>query len=99
VFGTRGELVGDGSAIRHYDFLTDTWHQIDTDGSDHSILGGHGGGDYGLMCAFVEAVAQDDPGRILSGPRETLETHLMVFAAERSRRDNRVVSLEEMYVQ
>ena len=54
---------------------------------------GHGGGDYGLMQAFVAAVAAKDPGRILSGPQETLETHLSVFAAERSRREGTVVSV------
>ena len=45
------------------------------------------------MHRFIEAVATDDPGKILSGPDETLETHLMVFAAEKARRKNRVVDL------
>ena len=31
---------------------------------------------------------------ILSGPEETLETHLMVFAAERARHERRVVDVE-----
>ena len=97
IFGTRGELAGDGTTIRHFDFLTDTWKQIDTHTGDHSILSGHGGGDLGLMKAFVHAVRNDDRSRILSGPRESLETHLMVFAAERSRRENRVVPMEEMF--
>ncbi len=94
IFGTRGELIGDGSAIRHFDFLTNTRSEINIDATDHSVLGGHGGGDYGLMHAFVDAVAHNDPRRILSGPEETLETHLMVFAAERARREDRVVAIE-----
>ena len=54
----------------------------------------HGGGDYGLMKSFVEAVASNDPSKILSGPAETLESHLMVFAAERARHEDRVVRVE-----
>jgi len=34
-------------------------------------------------------------GRIVSGPDETLESHRMVFAAERARREDRVVHLNE----
>lgn len=93
VFGTKGELYGDGTVIEHYDFLTEKKERIDTRATDASVLGGHGGGDYGLMDGFIAAVAEKDPTRILSGPEETLETHLMVFAAERSRREGRVVEL------
>ena len=93
VFGTMGELYGDGTMIHHYDFLTDRTEVIDTEALDSSILGGHGGGDYGLMMSFVSAVAEADPAKILSGPEETLESHLMVFAAERARKEGRVVRL------
>jgi len=94
VFGTRGELRGDGSKITHFDFLTDETQVIDTEASDGSILGGHGGGDEGVMSRFVAAVAAEDDSKILSGTRETLESHLMVFAAEQARRENRVVAIE-----
>ena len=85
IFGTRGEIYGRGGEIRLYDFLTDEWRTIDTKATDASILGGHGGGDFGLIQSFVAAVSENDPSRILSGPDETLESHLMVFAAERAR--------------
>jgi hypothetical protein len=52
---------------------------------DGSILSGHGGGDQGLIEHFVAALARNDPSQIRSGPAETLETHLMVFAAEAAR--------------
>jgi hypothetical protein len=51
------------------------------------------------MKNFLAAVAEEDPSKILSGPEETLETHLMVFAAERARREKRVVTLDEMHAQ
>ncbi|MHA2078541.1 MAG: hypothetical protein ACW99X_13190 [Candidatus Thorarchaeota archaeon] len=47
----------------------------------------------GLIDAFVSAVAENDPTHILSGPDETLETHLMTFAAERSRNEGKTVNL------
>ncbi len=95
IFGTRGEIYGDGSKITLFDFLTDTTEVIDTEASDASILGGHGGGDYGLMKSFISAVASGDQSKILSGPAETLESHLMVFAAEKARRENSVVDVPQ----
>ncbi|MCP4200136.1 MAG: Gfo/Idh/MocA family oxidoreductase [Proteobacteria bacterium] len=90
IFGTRGEIYGDGTKLEHYDFLTDvtTIHEIDI--GDAS---GHGGGDERTVESFIAAVANNDPSLILSDPEETLESHLIVFAAERARRENRVVNL------
>ncbi len=93
VFGTRGELIGDGSTIEHFDFLTNQRQVIDTRASDGTVAGGPGGGDFGLMQAFVAAVASQDPSPILSGPEETLDTHMMVFAAEEARTTNTVVDV------
>ncbi|MDE0963517.1 MAG: Gfo/Idh/MocA family oxidoreductase [Candidatus Latescibacteria bacterium] len=90
IFGTKGELFSDDEKIEVFDFLTDARRDIEIDPTDPSILGGHGGGDYGLMQCFVAAVAEGDPTRILSGPDETLESHLMVFAAERARKNGTV---------
>lgn len=93
IFGTRGEIYGDGERIEVFDFLTDQTTLHDTNSPDGGILGGHGGGDYGLMDAFVSAVADNDQGLILSGADESLETHRMVFAAEQARLEHRVVDL------
>lgn len=93
IFGTRGEITGNGSQLRIFDFLSDNTKIIETELPDKNILSGHGGGDYGLIDSFVAAVAENDAQRILSGPQETLESHLMVFAAERARLENRVVDL------
>ena len=48
------------------------------------------------MNAFIEAVSTRDQRKVLSGPDETLASHRMVFAAEQSRREGRVVDLREM---
>jgi predicted dehydrogenase len=83
LFGTKGQIVGDGRTIEIYDFLTDK----------KTVTGGHGGGDGGVVDNFLAAVAANDPSMTLSGPRETLESHLMVFAAEQSRREGRIVEV------
>jgi predicted dehydrogenase len=93
IFGTRGELYCDGHVIRVHDFLTDATQAIDVDALTAGRPGSHAGGDYGLMDAFVSAVATSDPSFILSGPQESLESHLMVFGAEQARIENRIVSL------
>ncbi len=95
IFGTRGEIYGDGSNLEHFDFLTRRRRTIDTNAADGTLAGGHGGGDEGLMASFLRAVAENDQGLILTGPAETLESHRMVFAAERARREGRVVRLDE----
>lgn len=93
IFGTRGELIGDGAKIHVHDFVTDQTETIDTSIPNNLGLEGHGGGDYGLIHAFTTAVAENDPRKILSGPEETLQSHLMVFAAEQSRLKKKTILL------
>jgi predicted dehydrogenase len=94
IFGTLGMIENDGTTIVITDFLHDTVQKIDTNiADDGGILSGHGGGDFGLMDCFVRAIAERDSSHILSGTDETLESHLMVFAAEKSRRTGTVIVL------
>jgi predicted dehydrogenase len=94
IFGTRGELSGDGETISIYDFMTRQTQVVTAEQTGAmSAAGGHGGGDAGLMDAFTEAVAASDPERIRSGPRESLASHLAVFAAERARLNGTVETL------
>ncbi len=92
IFGTRGEIEGDGRFIKIHDFMTNEDETIDT-----QIAGGimkqHGGGDFGLMENFVNALLAGDPSLVITGARESLETHLAVFAAEKARRENRIVEM------
>jgi predicted dehydrogenase len=86
IFGTRGELRGDGGSLSVYDFLTRTEKAVDLAvAGAMDAAGGHGGGDAGLMDAFVAAVATGNPDLVKSGPRESLTSHLTVLAAERAR--------------
>ena len=95
VFGTRAELAGDGETIRVYDFLTRAERTVTPAAAGGMNAGeGHAGGDAGLMDAFTAAVATGDRALISSGPRESLASHLAVFAAERARLNGTVENID-----
>ena len=58
--------------------------------------GSHGGGDSNILHAFVNALRQNDPNAVLTGTAESLESHRIVFAAEKSRQEGRTVELAEL---
>ncbi|KAI6034259.1 hypothetical protein BKA83DRAFT_299006 [Pisolithus microcarpus] len=88
---THGEIVGDMSTFSVTDFRTGrkTKHYPKHEG------GGHGGGDLGLVSAFVEAVRTNNQACLGTDVSEILNSHLTVFAAESSRREGRVVDCAE----
>jgi predicted dehydrogenase len=88
IYGTRGELRGDGETIEVYDFRTreTSRHEV---GDTH---GRHGGGDEAIMGDFIAAVAAGDPALVPTSPRVALESHRIVFAAETARHEDRVVT-------
>jgi len=90
IFGTHGELRGDGAGVDVYDFASGrtTHHPV-----EEEISSRHGGGDDGVMAAFVAAAAAGDPALVPTSPAETLASHRMAFAAETARREGRVVAL------
>uniref|UniRef100_A0A3B3UMN4 Zgc:154075 n=1 Tax=Poecilia latipinna TaxID=48699 RepID=A0A3B3UMN4_9TELE len=93
IYGSKGEMSYDSKEICVFDFLTQrtTKHTASSEALKHYGMAGHGGADYHLMNAFISAVANNDPSMIRSGPEETLISHLLVFEAERSRVEGRVV--------
>jgi predicted dehydrogenase len=98
LFGTRGYIETDTVKIKLFDFVAEKETVVDTSVPEGSATAatGHGGGDQGLMQAFLEAVATGDPRKVWSGPEATLASHRLVFAAERARRENRVVLLADI---
>lgn len=93
IFGTRGQIEGDGVTATVTDFVTGAERQVEIglDGPDAGR--GHGGGDEGLVTAFLDALTTGDPRHILSDPVTSLESHVVAWAAERSRHTGTVVTL------
>ena len=86
--GTTGYLEGDGSKFTVTDFRTrnqQVWDKKISDIPEYKDTG-HGGGDLALARDFVEAVAHQDPSRLSSTIDVSIESHVMGFAAERSRK-------------
>ncbi len=93
ICGTLGELIGDGDTLTVHRFLDDSSRTIETSTTGSvDINDGHGGGDYGIVDAWIASLGGGRP--TISGPSATLESHRIVFAAEESRRTGRVVELD-----
>jgi predicted dehydrogenase len=76
--------------ITVYDHLSGTIEQVPLSSGGE---GGHGGGDGGLMHAFCQAVRNPN-GDTLTSARISLDSHLLAFAAERSRLTGTVVDMD-----
>jgi len=93
VSGSAGELRG----VLHSGLIELSRHgstERETIRIDASPFG-HSGGDQGLLDHFCEVVARDAPELVRASGRSALESHLLGFAAERARLEQRVVEMED----
>jgi len=81
----------DGDRIEVHDHRSGQQTTYDTHPKGTS---GHGGGDFGLMAAFVGALQNDEENAALTTARTSLESHLMAFAAEDARLEEKVIRME-----
>jgi predicted dehydrogenase len=88
VMGSMGDIVGDMNSFVLTDFRTGKkteWKQE----SD-----GHGGGDWRLVADWIQAVDQQNPALLTSTIDASIESHVMGFAAEKSRKENKVIEIK-----
>ncbi|KAK2148480.1 hypothetical protein LSH36_495g02004 [Paralvinella palmiformis] len=103
VFGTKGELTCDfdTTIVRQFDFVKgdvvihDTKDDIRS--ASNSRLQTHGGADFFAMKAFVDAVSMNEPNLILTGPKESLQSHYLCFVAEKARIEKCVLDLNDHF--
>lgn len=79
IMGSMGDITGDMESFTLTTFKTGkrtTW-SMKTDA--------HGGGDHSLVKDWIQAVGQQDPALLGSSIDVSVESHIMAFAAERSR--------------
>jgi predicted dehydrogenase len=90
IFGTKGQIeadMGTKQIVLHR--FGEQKQTIPLDmGSEAS---GHGGGDYGIMRDFLSVLRNGGESR--TSAAVSLQSHLICFAAERSRKENVVVTI------
>ena len=99
VMGTAGEIYGSISdkLIEYYDFKTRKKTIIDLENAtaSNSVVGGHGGGDRGIVNSLYDYIANDCPKENLSEIEISTKNHLIAFAAEKSRVEGKIINLKE----
>ena len=93
VMGSMGDIVGDMEKFTHTDFRTGESKEWNSKSDDDSIYKnhGHGGGDFGLMKDWVQAVAQHDATLLTSTIDASIDSHIMAFSAEISRLKKKII--------
>ena len=92
---TRGEIVGDGENLdicrfdgKHVETGVPEMYRIPNRSP-------HGGGDFNLVSEMIRIIRRDDAEEIRSTTAQALESHLICFAAEKSRlAGGRVIELD-----
>ncbi len=94
--GTKGTIEGEflfsKQKITVFDTITCTEEIL----RDDKLQMEHGGGDDKLMQAFLKNIRKIGKKDVLTTARNALESHLMAFAADTSRLENRIIEMREI---
>lgn len=92
--GTHATLFGRFVKNRYQ--LTIRYHRTGEEEAIPIIVkdqSGHGGGDFGIIRSFINAL-HGQPDDSVTTARESLESHLLAFAAEEARLDHSVIHMQ-----
>ncbi|MDU5106935.1 Gfo/Idh/MocA family oxidoreductase [Clostridium sp.] len=98
IMGTKGEIRGNdaNSSIEVIKFTSNAVEEIKRDIYKVDVFdGGHNGGDEGLMEDLFN-ILKTGSKESESSAIKSLQSHLMAFAAEESRLNNKVVKIQDM---
>lgn len=92
IMGTHGEINGvmGENAVTVHNFVNRTKETVYLSSTAH----GHGGGDEGLIRNFAKLIRENRTDALASG-KNSLESHIIGFAAEEARLTDRVIQLDE----
>ena len=93
IMGTFGELraaIDGESPITVYDFKTKETKEYEVNTDD-----GHGGGDEGIVKTLYDYLNDTYDGLSASNIETSVNNHMIVFAAEKSRETNTVIDINE----
>lgn len=87
IMGSMGDVVGDMYKYTWTNFKNGEKEVFD------KVTDGHGGGDWNLVTDWLNAVSHEDESLLTSTIGDSIESHLMAFAAEKSRLNKTVESV------
>ena len=99
IIGTKGEIKGvfDDSkyvlrniAVKEKKGYTEKLFDLKIDGDKSGMTGGHGGGDLLIVQDFLNYVSGNDTSFALSSVEDSLNSHLVIFAADKAMRTKTV---------
>lgn len=98
--GTKATLIGEapiqGDRLQLYNHIDGTEEIILDEKMDIDPAGGHGGGDGGLIRSFIKSIHdKSEEDIIMTSAQASLEGHLMAFAADESRLNNKLVQMKK----
>ncbi len=98
IMGTKGELRTemDSNTAKFYNFATRKTEDVDLNSitSDGTLVGGHGGGDTGIIVDLYKYVTGEISKEELSEIGISVKNHMIAFAAEEARLGNKVVDID-----
>jgi predicted dehydrogenase len=92
VHGTEGEVEFTEAEMSVRTFADNRTERVVLETEE----GGHGGGDARVVMSFLAAIREKNAALVITDVRESLRSHAIVFAAELSRREGRMVTMKEM---
>ncbi|GAA0674957.1 Oxidoreductase family, C-terminal alpha/beta domain [Clostridium cadaveris] len=94
IMGSKGEIRANMNTreIEVHNFVDNSVEKITL----KPTTSGHGGGDFGLIDDFLNVVSGNNK-ESLSSAKTSVQSHLMALAAEKSRIEHRIVSIDEFY--
>ncbi len=99
IYGTKGQLTTslNSNIAEFYNFDTCENEQIDLKSicSDGTIVGGHGGGDTGIIDDLYDYVTGKINKEEISEIEISCKNHMMAFAAEEARVSGKVIDMDE----
>ena len=97
LFGTKGEIFADmrECTIRVYTFEDSEMRDVPVAKLDETIIGGHGGGDVGIVKELHEYLSGTYTGYRAADIVTSVKNHLVGFAAEKARRNGTIESVDE----
>jgi len=112
IMGTKGEIISnDFNTIEVFTFCEEDKNsdrfrhnhreifKAIEEGADQHMTDGHGGGDMGIVNDMYKYFVEDTATKSISTIRTSVENHLLVFAAEESRKNGGVLVDVDEYIE